>query len=370
MLLQSRAAARMRAGRHTTEGKMIGRLKLSGRREFGVLAPTALLGAMLAANLAHAAPPPAQCVDPTIPLVLEEQRLGNLLPGTTVPAPQRIMEASGFDRFGPEFEQKLCNGGPGNYRAAWAIVTTEGEKLWRAMVDRVQGRHVEGDLPQSDDRPLYWARLTMTKVLRQWQPKFEMTAEQRDELLWQFERASRGQYDIKFPGGPKNKRVIVSGFDPFTLGNPGSIGTGIRIGNPSGATILSLDGQTKKLANGDTLHFETYILPVNYPPFDRGMQEDTLGPHFEPGPKRVDASITVSQGGGFEFWLEQWNGRFHGPSAGNDGIVYCPGPESTRLPHLHECNIYPPERWLGYASRPGKRTSRRSSRRCRCGRRR
>jgi len=149
----------------------------------------------------------------------------------------------------------------------------------------------------------------MTKALRQWQPTFEISAEERASLIWEFERTSRGQYDIDFPSGPKNIRVLVSGFDPFSLGNPGSTGTGVRIGNPSGANALSLDGQRVKLPNGTTAAVESYILPVNYTEFMAGMVEDTVAPHMQPGPKRVDASISVSQGGAFEFWLEHWNGR-------------------------------------------------------------
>jgi hypothetical protein len=118
------------------------------------------------------------------------------------------------------------------------------------------------------------------------------------------------------------------------------------------------------------------MLPVSYPPFHRGMQEDTLGPWFKEGPKRVDASISMSQGSANVFNLEQWNGRYHGTSAGNDGQVWCPSSSSglasdltTRLPNQMlpigtvtaantdpiadigaGCDINPPARWLGYDS--------------------
>jgi pyrrolidone-carboxylate peptidase len=235
------------------------------------------------------------------------------------------------------------------------MAMAEARRLWRAAVDRAQGKHVKGDLPRSDDRPLYWARLSMTKALRQWQPSFALSAEQRAKLIYEFERTSRGQYDIDFPAGPVQKRILVSGFDPFSLGNPGSTSTGVRIGNPSGAVALSLDGQRITLADGTRVAVETYILPVNYTEFNMGMVEDTVAPHMQPGPKRVDGSISVSQGGGFAFNLEHWNGRFHGPSPGNDGVVECPGSNNplTRLPYDPPgCNVYPPERWLGYNPRP------------------
>ena len=311
---------------------------------------TLLAGALCAAGLTCAAPTWAECIDTSVAPSFEEQRLVNRLPGTEISTPQRIMEASGFDKFGPDLVAKLCaEDAPSNLTSANAVARAEARRLWRAAIDRAQGRHVEGDLPRSDDRPLYWARLTMTRALRQWQPSFDLTAEQRAELIWEFERTSRGQYDIDFPAGPRIKRVLVSGFDPFSLGNPGSTtSTGIRIGNPSGANALSLDGQRIRLADGTMIAVETYVLPVNYTEFDQGMVEDTVAPHMQPGPKRVDASISVSQGGAFEFWLEQWNGRFRGPSAGNDGIATCPGPNSVRLPSNPGCNVMPPERWLGY----------------------
>ena len=43
-------------------------------------------------------------------------------------------------------------------------------------------------------------------------------------------------------------------------------------------TALSLDGKEYTLSDGSILHIETYLLPVNYDPFNLGMQEDTLGP--------------------------------------------------------------------------------------------
>ncbi len=73
------------------------------------------------------------------------------------------------------------------------------------------------------------------------------------------------------------KRILVSGFDPFTLSAPGvDTNPNIRIGNPSGATILSLDGVTRTLPDGTQAVIRTFVLPVNYGPFAMGMQEDTL----------------------------------------------------------------------------------------------
>jgi len=338
-----------------------------------------------------ASPPPplptvACAFDATAQLAYEERRLDTALPSSgafvttndQTALATRVLVDTGFDNFAPDFASKLC-GSAGttevtNFEQALTLAKTEGAALWRAAVDRAQGRRASPTgsvLPASDDRMLYWARVAMSRELRQWAPSFQLSAAQREELHLEFERSSRGQYDIDFPtgnntAGKKYRRMIVSGFDVFTLGTPGTPTTGLRTGNPSGATALEMDGREVVLADGSTLHVQAYVLPVSYPPFLRGMQEDTLGPWFLPGPKRIDASITISQGSQNRFNLEAFNGRFTGPTSGNDGIVFCP-PGADRLPSFRwaigsitapdtdaivdigaGCNITPPQRWVGY----------------------
>jgi hypothetical protein len=320
--------------------------------------------------VAPAAQPPAppralaKCTTDTAVIPsYEEQRLPNKLAKSDASSfSAQLLKASAFDKFGPNFATALCNtgtSGAATYDEAVVLLKAEGQKLWQAALDRVQGRKVQGSLPQSDDRMLYWARLTMTLALRQWKPDFALSDEQRAALQNEFERASRGQYGIDFPEGPKHKRILVSGFDPFSLGTAGTDDyLDIRIGNPSGATILALDGQTVALADGTTAVIRTFILPVNYGPFIQGMQEDTLGPWFKLGNKRVDASITMSQGVD-RFDLEHYNGRYHFANyPGNDNLnPSCSGDtaEADGFPASLECDIFPPERWLGYAARSWQR---------------
>ncbi|HBP5522460.1 TPA: hypothetical protein ACKP1S_005353 [Pseudomonas aeruginosa] len=358
---------------------------------FTLAVSAALLpGAGWAANgdLAGARKPPSVACswNREAALSYEERRLDTPLPfsGANVvthdqtPLAERIVKGAGFDGFEPAFAKRLCAADGrtpvSSYAKALKLVTEEGRALWRAAVDRAQGRRAipAGALPASDDRMLYWTRLYMTRTLRQWAPSFHLGKAQAQALQWRFERASRGQLDIDLPrryaaDGSRYRRMIISGFDVFTLGTPGTANTGLRNGNPSGATALALDGREFRLADGSLLRIEAYLLPVSYDPFNRGMQEDTLGPWFRPGPRRVDASITISQGGANQFWLEAWNGRFHGSSAGNDGIVYCPADSASPnyvLPlgsvtnpgtapislRGSGCNINPPRRWLGYDS--------------------
>lgn len=300
-------------------------------------------------------------MDTSVTPSYEEQRLPNKLADSDgMSFSQQILTTSGFDKFGPNFATTLCNNGlagASTYDDAVKLLHTEGEKLWQAALDRVQGRNVQGSLPQSDDRMLYWARLTMTLALRQWKPDFPLSDSQRASLQVELEKASRGQLTIDFPAGTGYKRILISGFDPFELGNVATNGDlGIRNGNPSGAIILALNGNTIALPDGTTAMIQVFILPVDYGPFIDGMQEDALGPWFQPGPKRVDASVSISQAGG-EFDLEHYNGRYHfADFPGNDNLnPPCIDSSGNSFPNQLECDINPPARWLGYSPTPWTR---------------
>ncbi|MEV4755841.1 hypothetical protein AB0J86_12115 [Micromonospora sp. NPDC049559] len=301
------------------------------------------------------------CLDQSAPLSVEENRLSFTLPDNANPAvlqpkpyAQQMIEGAGFQDFGPALVDRLCR--TTSLGAATKLVEQRGEQLWQAAVRRAQHRGpVKGNLPYSDDRPLYWTRLQSTAALRQWTPRFRLSTAERTALITTFDRASRGMFDIDFPAGKSVLRVIISGFDPYTLDGgtagtaPGSVGNNIRHGNPSGATALSLDGTTYRTESGKIAYVQAYTLPVNYPEFERGYLEDTVGPFMKPGPRRVDASITVSQAGGAVFNLEQWNGRYHGVSLGNDNYRGCPAVNGVpQLPgDNHACNSVVVPRWGG-----------------------
>ncbi|SDK41943.1 hypothetical protein SAMN05421874_107261 [Nonomuraea maritima] len=332
------------------------------------LRPALALAAVTAFALVTANPAAAQdgrdadCLDTGAPLSVEENRLGFTLPDNADPsAPQsrtfarQMIEGGGFQDFTPALTRDLCR--THNLKAATDMVRRQGAALWKDAVRRAQsqGRGIKGDLPYSDDRPLYWTRLESTATLRQWKPRFQLSDAARTELITAFDRASRGMFDIDLPGGKGVKRVIVSGFDPYTLDGgatgaaPGTVGNNIRHGNPSGATALALDGTTYRTKSGTLARIEAYTLPVNYPEFQRGYLEDTVGPFMRPGPKQVDASITVSQAGGSVFNLEQWNARYHGVTVGNDNFRPCAAVGG--LPQLavnnNECNSTVVDRWGG-----------------------
>lgn len=334
-----------------------------------------VLAILLASATVSAQVLTSPCLDPTVPLVVEEARLPFTLPDNSNPSvlqstsfAQQMIEGAGFEHFGPRVVKELCHAH--NLWVAKTIAFEKGQRLWQMAVDRAQQRRpVAGNLPYSDDRPLYWTRLQTRAALRQWIPKFALSADDRAKLITLFDRASRGMFDIDFPAGKHVKRLIMSGFDPYTLDGgtigtaPGSVGNNIRHGNPSGATALSLDGTKYKAKDGKVVFIEGYILPVNFPEFEQGYLEDTVGPFMERGPFQVNASVTVSQAGPYTFNLEMWNGRYHGTSLGNDNFRPCPSvsvpnptppPSTISIPQLainnHECDSMVVEEWGGPAA--------------------
>ena len=323
-----------------------------------------MLAFLLASATVSAQVLTSSCLDPTVPLVVEEARLPFTLPDNSNPSvlqstsfAQQMIEGAGFQHFGPRVVKELCHAH--NLWVAERIAFEYGQRLWEMAVDRAQKRgHVVGNLPYSDDRPLYWTRLQTRAALRQWIPKFALSADDRTALITTFDRASRGMFDIDFPAGKHVKRLIMSGFDPYTLDGgsvgtaPGAAGNNIRHGNPSGATALSLDGTKYKAKDGKVVFIEAYVLPVNFPEFEQGYLEDTVGPFMLPGRRQVNASVTVSQAGPYTFNLEMWNGRYHGVSLGNDNFRPCPS--IGGVPQLainnHECDSMVVEEWGGPAT--------------------
>ncbi|CAL9446892.1 putative protein [Streptomyces sp. enrichment culture] len=260
----------------------------------------AVLGlALLTAGLTAPTTAAAESAAPS-PTV-EERRLDGA-------APQEILRRSGFDAVAPEFARALDRAR--SYAQARRTVVREGTALWRRAVDRAQGRGpAGGDLSRDDDRPLYWARLGMTRELRTWEPGFGLTGEQRARLLGELERASRGQSAIRYPRGEDVGRILVTGFDPFTLDRD------VRISNPSGAVALALDGTVIETADGPA-RVETAVFPVRWRDFTEGTVERALRPHLP----EVDLFATVSQGRVGRFDIERTNGAWRGGFADNENI--------------------------------------------------
>ncbi|QIJ62375.1 pyroglutamyl peptidase [Streptomyces sp. JB150] len=297
---------------------------ISPRVRIGALLSLALVTGLAAPATATTDPADSPTTAPAV--TVEERRLDQAVP-------QEILRRSGFAGAAPRFAEAL--GAARSYAQARAVVVREGSALWRRAVARAQGRGpAGGELSRDDDRPLYWARLGMTREVRSWQPRFGLSERQRGALLDALERTSRGQDDIRFPHrGEGVERVLVTGFDPFTLDRD------IRISNPSGAAALALDGTVIETAHGPA-RVETVVFPVRWRDFTEGTVERALRPHL-PG---VDLFATVSQGRVGRFDIERTNGAWRGgfPDNENTGrteTIPVPGPgaapqwTSTTLPY-------------------------------------
>ncbi|GAA1170413.1 hypothetical protein GCM10009654_29600 [Streptomyces hebeiensis] len=245
----------------------------------------------------------ATTVSAVTAVTVEEQRLDRAVP-------QEILRRGGFDGQAPALVRAL--GATRSAAQAERVVARHGARLWQRAVDRAQGRGpAHGDLSRDDDRPLYWARLAMSRELREWQPRFALSDAARSRLLGTLERTSRGQDSMVFPGhaGRDVKRIVVTGFDPFTLDRD------IRISNPSGATALALDGTVIRTADGPA-RIEAAVFPVRWGDFADGTVERALR-----GPlSRADLFTTVSQGRVGRIDVERFNGAWRGGFGDNENV--------------------------------------------------
>ncbi|MFF3558635.1 pyroglutamyl peptidase [Streptomyces sp. NPDC002574] len=252
--------------------------------------------------------------EPTV----EEARLDRAVP-------QELLRRSGFDAAAPRFARALA--AARSRAAAQRVVRHHGRALWQDAVGRVQGRGpAGGDLSRDDDRPLYWARLALTRTLRVWQPSFPLEEHGRAALLDRLERTSRGQDTVRPPTVAGVRRILLTGFDPFRLD------VDVRRSNPSGAAALALDGVTIRTAAGP-VRVEAVVFPVRWDDFTGGTVERALRPWFRPGPHRVDLFATVSQGRADRFDLERFNGAWRGGHSDN-ADVRVTGP--VPVPYGHE----------------------------------
>ncbi len=289
------------------------------RSALGVSAVATLATALTAVPLALSTPASAapqqsgaqaDCYDTSLPTTVEESRLSVRTAPDQDPASDQLLRAGGFDRFADEFDARLCEAT--TPAAAEREAARHGARLWRTAVDRAQGRRPDlGTIDAYDDRPLYWAHLRATRALRQWAPAgVRLTAAQRADLVSTFIENARGLTSTTFPRGDDVTRVLVSGFDPYTLE------TEPRRSNPSGVTALQLDGLRYETPHG-TVAIETVVFPVTWSGFDAGIVEDAFGPHLRAGsPERADLITTISQGSSFN--IEQWAGRWRGGSPDNN----------------------------------------------------
>ena len=300
-----------------------------------------LLTAGTAAVLGTPSPAAAaapSCFDPAAPITYEEGRIETpALPGGGR-VPYDLVRDGGLGTY-PELLRRTLCAAP-SVTAATLALKVQGAALWQTAVARAQGKITIGTIDAYDDRPLYWTRLLGTRDIRQWAPRFPVSAAQRSALLKAYEYAARGVTSTAF--APGTTKVLVSGFDPYQLNGE------IRRSNPSGASALQLDGRTWR-TGGRTVQVQAVALPVTWSGFDAGIVEDAFGPHLTRGSRdRADLIMTISQGNRGVMNIEQWAAAWRGGNAdnNNEGEPELippaprrpqpgPGPEfiETTLPH-------------------------------------
>ncbi|SFC88746.1 hypothetical protein [Pseudoalteromonas denitrificans] len=179
-----------------------------------------------------------------------------------------------------------------NYNEAIKLVTNYSEQIWLKAKKQIATSQ------SFDDRPLYWARLLSSKILRAHSPAFKISKPQQQALLEALEQGSRGRTELSFTKGTM-KKILLTGFDPFLLDK------NINQSNPSGVAALLMDGQVIQY-NGITAEINTVMIPVRYEDFDQGTIEALLAPFY--ALNNIDMIVTVSMGRK-EFDLERFPGK-------------------------------------------------------------
>lgn len=176
-----------------------------------------------------------------------------------------------------------------------SIVSKYGKDLWNTAKTWVQASP-----NNADDRPLYWARIKMSVIIKS-HTFFIGDLSATSQVLPQsslenviriFEESSRNYKYVSFANAGNKKKILVTGFDPFGL-DPN-----VRQSNPSGCVALTLED--KSTAN-NLAFIQTMIFPVRYTDFDGindpskgsglGVIEKYIGPWID----MVDIIITISQ---------------------------------------------------------------------------
>jgi hypothetical protein len=314
---------------------------LETRRElasaFGRTRPPAEYSTLTAANI-------PRCVQRTV----EEDRL------THPNAPGGVTGASmmsGTPEAGIASQFTTAYTAAANQAAADSVTRQKGSALWQTARTGVQGSSTI-----KNDRPLYWARLQMASTIRTanaaWKQALAPSARQaaQESQLQILERASRGFEDVSFGSVPGQKKILVTGFDPFQLDSQ------MRRSNPSGAAALDLDGQTLTAGTGATARtarVESAIFPVRFADFDAGRVEQLIGPLVN-GPNPVDMVVTISQGG-TDFELEQYAGRRR--SGGNDNLGQSFGTQNNPVVPTYPGSSSPSSEFLETTTSAGMRSA-------------
>lgn len=260
--------------------------------------------------------------DPTLLQTPEEARVDTFWP-------QKILEVSGYNQYNTNFQKELDKK---NKNAVQNAVERHARKLWKESVARAQGKRKTEQLHRYDDRPIYWARLEMSRTLRQYSSEFPLSNQEHSEWLRRFDRLSRGYDSVTLPRGNGVTRVKVSGFDPYSHIFAEEPSIAYRDNNPSGAAMLAMNGKMFQTEDGP-VKVDTVMLPVGWLRFNDGILEDAFGPRIESD--LVDMIMTVSRGGYGIQDIEAWGAARRGGGLGTNltsPIEYIPPAEGWPMP--------------------------------------
>jgi len=206
------------------------------------------------------------------------------------------------------------------------LVQRSGDQLWQAAKRQVAAG-------RTDDRALYWTRLSLTQYLRQQPLAISLTDQERLLLIGTLEASSRGRLDLDYTQTAA-KKILITGFDPFLLDS------NLRQSNPSGFLALSLDGAIIE-HSGIRAEINSVTIPVRYADFDAGLVESVLAPYY--AANSVDLIVTISMGR-TDFDLEHFPGRRRSASAPDNLNQLAGGSDSNPvIPRLGNALITGPE---------------------------
>ncbi|MGI3785306.1 MAG: hypothetical protein ACRYG2_31515, partial [Janthinobacterium lividum] len=123
-------------------------------------------------------------------LTVEESRLSESLVDHATPLATVVLRESGLDGLVAELTGRLVHAS--SLTELTSAVREAGAQLWSEAVGRAQGRISRGGLDPFDDRPLYWARTSLSARLRRLDSPHLAVQHQRLGLLHLLDRTSRG----------------------------------------------------------------------------------------------------------------------------------------------------------------------------------
>jgi pyrrolidone-carboxylate peptidase len=215
-----------------------------------------------------------------------------------------------------------------SFETAKNITQKHSQALWKTATKDLQQTQ-----STFDDRPLYWARLKMSKAVHLGKSGQSFSRDQINQLVAIIDQVSRGYTDINFKADSDIK-ILITGFDPFLLDR------NIKQSNPSGVAALWLDNKIIE-KDGKTIEIQAAMFPVKYQDFDDGIVEKVTEPFLKNN--SIDLLATISMGRE-HFDLEHFPGRRRSASAPGNNNMHSGGSRTNPvIPKLGNKPLQGPE---------------------------